>query len=173
MNAADGAAPEVDDGPHVVCEVEATVRRSLADFDRWFSDVKLETILEGRGAIPRVVGSELVSGVWGDPGARRRVRMADGTQVLEEILLNARPDHFAYVVWDFPGPVGACARYARGDFRMMATDGETTHVRWRYAFRPRNPLAALLLRPVVAWRFRPFMQAGIAAIRREAEAASL
>ena len=161
--------PDLSDGRHVANIAEIDVAMPLDAFDAWFQHVALEDILPGYGSIPRIVRSDLVKGVWSDPGARRRVHMADGTSVLEEVLAQNRPNHFSYMVWGFPGLVGGLAAYANGEFFTTPAGPVATHVRWRYRFRPRNALATPALKAIIATQFRPFMAVCIDTIKSVAE----
>lgn len=161
--------PPLRKGRHVVSEVSTRVSLAIGHFDSWFKTVELEEILPGHGSIPRIVRSQLVKGKWSDPGARRRVFMADGSSVLEEVLEQDRPSYFAYMVWQFKGPIGLLAHYGRGEFLVTAVGDHATDVRWVYSFAPRTFLAVPGLYVVVQKAFRPFMEVCIETIRRVAE----
>lgn len=161
--------PSLRKSRHVVSEVSTRVALAIDQFDSWFKTVELEKILPGHGSIPRVVSSQLVNGTWSNPGARRRVFMADGSSVLEEVLEQDRPSYFAYMVWQFKGPIGLLAHYGRGEFLVTAAGDHATDVRWVYSFAPRTFLAVPGLYVVVQKAFRPFMEVCIETIRRVAE----
>lgn len=169
MDDAAAIRPNLTDAHHVANIAETEIAVPLPAFDAWFQHVALEDILPGYGTIPRIVRSDLITGVWSDPGARRRVHMADGTSVLEEVLAQDRPHHFSYMVWDFPGVIGTLASYANGEFFTTAAGEDATAMRWRYRFRPRGRLATPVLKAIVATQFRPFMQVCIDTIKSVAE----
>jgi len=166
---AQAARPALRQGRHIAAEASITVARPLDRFDRWFQHVALEDILLGHGSIPAITHTAMIAGTWSEPGARRRVFMADGSSVLEEVIAQDRPHYFAYMVWGFGGLIGRLAAYGRGEFFTQARGDGATEIRWVYSFAPRSALAALPLALIVRAAFRPFMRASIDTIRRVAE----
>lgn len=162
--------PQVQDGLHITQTVSAEVDASPEAFSRWLNGARLEDILPGSGIVPRVVGTRPVAGVWGKPGAQRRVLLADGTSVREEITANDPPTYFAYKVWGMSGPGGKLIRYIRGEFFISEAPGSRTRVEWRYSFKPRSPLAWPYVTLFSSFGFRPFLKTGLAAIKTGAEA---
>lgn len=139
-------------------------------FRIWLDGAALEDILPGSSLIPAVTGTELLDRTWGEPGARRRVILADGSHALEAITANGRPGYFAYKVWVKVGPGQRLIRYIRGEFLLSPTQDGRTHVESRYSFRPRIPLACLHVSAFSSLGFKPFLDNGIDAIKQQAEA---
>ena len=117
-------------------------------FAAWFIGVPLEAQLKGTDPIPGVKHTELLSGTWGQKGARRRVVLTDGGEALEEIIESDLPDTFRYIVWNYTTEAAAYVRYGVGEFRFEPV-GDTTRVIWTYAFKPRG-----LARDMVPQRLR-------------------
>jgi hypothetical protein len=161
--------PALRAGHHVCSDVFIEIAVPIETLEPWFRAVPLEQILPGHGSIPATTGSRPAIGVWNDPGARRRVLMADGSSVLEEVLARDVPDYFTYLVWGFKPPLGLLVRYGRGEFFFTAQGPNTTRLGWAYHFAPRTILAVPLLALIVRRVFKPFMQACIGTIRDVAE----
>lgn len=104
-----------------------------------------ELFTQRSGPIPPVARCEDPRGTWGEPGASRRVVLADGSTNLETLVGADRDDlDYRYQLTEFTGPfrflVGAVD--GRFDFEPV---GESTRVTWSWALHPANPVGALLL----------------------------
>ena len=165
----DNAEPAIEEGAHVTEVVIRTLDVPIARFHAWFIQAKLEDILPGSAMIPRVVGSELIDGNWGEVGARRRVLLQGGGSALEQITANDVPRYFAYKVWAIGGPGERLIRYIRGEFFVTPLPGDRTRVEWRYSFKPRTPLAQPYVSAFASLGFKPFLVSGIEAIKAAAE----
>lgn len=117
----------------------------------------LPKVLTGYGPLPAVVRTSGLTGPWDVPGSMRVVHLADGSTVREQLTLHARPDRFAYRVWDFGHPaLRLLATGGRGEWTFAAADGGTD-VSWTYTFTARNAPAAWPLSGIVGWLWRGYM----------------
>lgn len=163
------AEPGVEEGGYVTQIVVRTVNLPIGQFHEWFLDADLEDILPGSALIPRVVGTEMIDGTWGQVGARRRVLLHGGGSALEQITANNPPDYFAYRVWNIGGPGERLIRYIRGEFFVTSRPDGRTRVEWRYSLRPRTSLARPLVSAFASLGIQPFLESGIDAIKAGAE----
>lgn len=166
-----GPRPEIAEGELIAHTEEVVVAVPLDRYAAWAATASLESHLRGTSRLPAVARTEELSGAWGEPGARRRVVLSDGHQVAEEILANEPPSRFRYEVWGFTNFGRFLTDYAVGEFRISG-EGDTTRVRWTYAFHPRSRLAAPLLSRFVDSVWTEFMRTSLETIRREAEASA-
>jgi hypothetical protein len=148
---------------HVTSVVEIDMPVSLEAYNRFADSVPLEKVLVGTKQIPRVVRTEPLKGVFGQPGSRRRVVLEDGNTALEEVI-EKQPGSFRYVVWNFTSSAGRYIAYAEGHF-VMSENAQGTHIRWSYAFRPRSGFDGLLITSFVHHEYHAFMERGMAATR--------
>lgn len=117
----------------------------------------LPQVLTGYGPLPAVVGTSENTGPWDHPGSARRIHLADGTTVREQVTHHDGPRFFAYRVWDFGHPiVRGLASEARGEWTFAAVPGGT-RVTWTYTFTARNSLAAVPLSAIAQWLWRGYM----------------
>jgi hypothetical protein len=132
--------------------------------------MKLEEVLPGSASVGRVVRTDPLTGTWGEPGSRRRVVLADGNSLLEEVLISQLPEMFRYEVWSFTSEAGKYAAYGIGQFQLKKA-GTSTDVVWSYYFRPRGWVDAWLMRPFVTQDYHQFMTGGLMEIGVRASAA--
>lgn len=165
------SAPQLLAGTHITQIVTRTIDTPIDDFYTWFSNASLEDILPGSPMVPRVTGTELIAGTWGEVGAKRKVLLADGSTALEQIIANDPPKYFSYKVWSTGGLGQRLIRYIRGEFFLKPTSDGKTHIEWRYSFKPRSPLAYPHLTLFANLGFQPFLVSGIEAIKSGGEAA--
>ncbi|MDP2215474.1 SRPBCC family protein [Phenylobacterium sp.] len=161
-------------------EVSTTAAASLAQVWAAFVPIDLAQVFpKGSGPIPAVVGTSDQTGPWDVVGSARRVRLADGTSVREEIMASAPCDgaapsggraRFAYRVDGFTGPLAALTDAAFGEWTFMETAPGRTEITWRYTFVPRSRLMAAPLSVIIALFWRTYMRRGIENVRRLAEA---
>jgi hypothetical protein len=117
----------------------------------------LPQVLTGYGPLPAVVRTSDNTGPWEQPGSTRRIHLADGTTVREQVTLHDRPRLFAYRVWDFGNPIlRNLADEARGEWTFAPTP-EGTLVSWTYTFTAKNGLAAVPLSGIARWLWRGYM----------------
>ena len=117
----------------------------------------LPKLLTGYGPLPAVVGTSDNTGPWDRPGSARRIQLADGTTVREQVTDHDGPRFFAYRVWEFGNPiVRTLANEARGEWTFAAAPGGT-QVTWTYTFIAKNSLAAVPLSGIAQWLWRGYM----------------
>jgi hypothetical protein len=164
-------------GPRATVETSAAV--PLATAWETFVPVDLaEVFPNAKGPVPAVRGTSGQQGRWDVVGRSRSVHLGDGSTVHEEITASdpsggAGPAGnvatFSYRVSGFTGPIGALAKEAHGTWRFEQISPRKTVIRWTYIFVPKNGLASLPLRFVLATFWRAYMRDGIANVRRIAE----
>jgi hypothetical protein len=166
--------------PGPSAQVSTAASGSLAQVWAVFVPIDLAQVFpKGSGPIPAVVGTSDQTGPWDVVGSARRVRLADGTSVREEILASAPCDgappsdgraRFAYRVDGFTGPLSILTTAAYGEWTFVETAPDRTEITWRYAFTPRSALMAAPLSALIALFWRTYMRRGIENVRRLAEA---
>ena len=108
----------------------------------------LESLLPGTRRLPGVVATEPLNDIaFPAPGARRRVRLADGNSAVEQVLENRPNAYFAYQVWAYTSPEARPVHYAKGEFWYLPAAAGCT-LRWRYSFHLRGNRFPGLLGPV-------------------------
>lgn len=141
-------------------------------FDFIAAEEVLPQILTGYGPLPAVVGTSGHTGPWTVAGSRRKVHLADGGSVSEQVTLFARPARFAYRVWDFTHPViRLLAESARGEWRFDFDGSAATRVVWTYTFVPRHALARWLVWLIANVLWRGYMRVCLVNSRAQLEAA--
>jgi uncharacterized protein YndB with AHSA1/START domain len=134
------------------------VRRPLEEvYDFAVAEASFPRIVHALGPIPGIARVEMLDGRVLERGARRRVTMTDGSEVLEEILDAERPRRHRYRWLDPPAaPFNLLVRSGEGDWRFAAADGGT-RVEWTYTFDLTTPLVYPLAAAVLTL-FRRWMQ---------------
>ncbi len=147
---------------------------AAVDIDRPVEEVYDFAVAEGTfprivralGPIPGIAHVEMEGGRPLEPGARRRVRMSDGSEVREEILEVERPRRHRYRWMEPPkAPFNLLVKSGEGDWRF-APAGAGTRVEWVYTFELTTPLVYPLAAAVLAL-FRRWMQRGLERLREE------
>ncbi|MFN3627998.1 MAG: SRPBCC family protein [Parvibaculum sp.] len=161
-------------------EVSTTASASLAQVWAVFVPIDLAQVFpKGSGPIPAVLRTSDQTGPWDVVGSARRVRLADGTAVREEILASEPCDgaaptngraRFAYRVGGFTGPLATLTSAAFGEWTFIEAAPGRTEISWRYTFVPRSALMAAPLSALIALFWRTYMRRGIENVRRLAEA---
>ena len=103
-------------------------------------------------------------------GTRRRVELADGSTIEEEVLEFDVPRRHRYRVSGYHGLLAALVREAEGDWEFSAAEGGTRIV-WRYAYHGRGAWAALPLAVIVKGPFRSALGAALQKLRSQLAAA--
>lgn len=107
----------------------------------------------GYGPIPAIRRLEMLEGAVPAVGARRRVVLADDSELLEEILVLDRPRHHVYRVTGYRRPFSWLTSEGEGEWRFepIATGAR---VAWHY----RHELVSPWVRPLAALIVSRFMQ---------------
>ena len=100
----------------------------------------LEDMVLPTRRLPGVAGvTPLTPGPWGTVGGRRIVRLTDGAETTEQVLVHTPAELFRYQVWNYTTSAARPIAYALGEFRFSALDGGArTELTWTYAFRLRG-----------------------------------
>ena len=142
----------------VRAEASVVVTRPLGEvFDFAVAPESQPLLLRAAPPIPGVTGIEMLEGGVLETGARRRVRLSDGSTLREEVIALDRPRRHAYRWLDRPAsPLDWLVRAAVGDWTFSG-DEARTRVDWTYTFTLTSPLAWPLA-TAVAWLFQRWMQ---------------
>lgn len=112
------------------------------------------------GPIPGVAGSRMVDAPAPKAGAKRDVRLTDGTTIHEVLLAYDRPSRHHYRWLKPPAPPFSwLVKCGEGDWTFSATQ-KGTRIVWLYHFDLTSPLARVLS-PALLWFFRRWMQTGL------------
>ncbi len=129
--------------------------------------------LRAYGLAPGVRGGvRLTQGGWDHPGARRVVVLDEGATLVEEIERIEAPHRFGYRVSDFSFSMKNLASEGHGYWEFVPS-AEGTRVTWTYVFTARSCPVEPALRAAVGAFFQPYMERGLASIRRSIEAPAL
>jgi hypothetical protein len=153
--------------------VTATIRAPIEQvFAYTVAEDVLPKVLKRYGPIPSIAGTKILHGPWERVGADRRVLMAGGGSLHEQITAFERPGSFTYQVDDFQDtPLRALARRGVGNFTFREVGG-ATQVDWTYSFEPKSALTHPLLSVFVGTLYRGFMQQALGRIRANVERAA-
>ncbi|APR78239.1 Hypothetical protein A7982_03586 [Minicystis rosea] len=166
---APAGAPPVDED-----RVSSTVTTEVhAPIDEVFKYVVDEGTpardLRAYGAAPGVRGGiRLTEGGWDHVGAKRVVLLEGGSTLREEIELLDPPRRFGYRVSDFDFSIKDLASEGHGYWEFTPT-AAGTRVTWTYVFTAKSCPARPALRAAVGTFFHPYMERGLASIRRRIE----
>lgn len=136
---------------------------------------QLETVLRDAAFLPGVARTTDTTGPWDKAGSTRIVHLTDGTTVRETVTSATAPDYFAYRLTEFSSPmVRMLVKEARGQW-WFTDSGSGLQAKWTYTAESRNPLAAVLLVPVIKILWNRYMKAAmnVTKIRAEAEVARI
>ena len=107
--------------------------------------IPLPTIFRRRyGPIPPIkqVGDQ--TGAWDTPGQARKVLLAGGGSMREELTKVDPPRSFSYTLTDIRGPLTPLVSWVEGEW-LFTPKGTGTEVTWRWTIHPRFQLAAPLI----------------------------
>lgn len=121
-------------------------------YARVFDAGRFPELFRGYGPVPGI--SFIVSE---GQGARRRVVLRDGHEVLERFEVTEPDRRLVYEASNFAAPLRWWCESARGEWTFEHR-GDGTEVSWLYQFKVGNPFAAWAVRAVVA----PFFQLAMA-----------
>ena len=109
------------------------------------------------------------TGPWDKAGSTRIVHLTDGTTVRETVTSATAPDYFAYRLTEFSSPmVRMLVKEARGQW-WFTDSGSGLQAKWTYTAESRNPLAAVLLVPVIKILWNRYMKAAMNVTKTRAE----
>ena len=162
----------------IVVEVRGPVPAAIETVFDVFLKIDLSTILLGYGPLPAVVAVADQTGEWDEIGQSRFIRLADGHEMLETLLVVDPPRHFAYDVSELTNVLRFLVRRFRGAWTFeestLPGGATVTLAHWRYEFAPRSRLARPLARLILHAFWRPTMEralelASAQAVAKQAE----
>jgi hypothetical protein len=123
--------PAIDPAAPMIARTERIVIGRSPDAVRdWVILGPLEEMVLPTRRLPGVAGvTPLTPGPWGAPGGRRIVRLTDGAETTEQVVVN-NPDIFRYQVWNYTTAAAKPVAYALGEFRFAPLDGGRTELAW-------------------------------------------
>jgi hypothetical protein len=131
---------------------------------------QLETVLRDAAFLPGVAKTTDTTGPWDKAGSTRIVHLTDGTTVRETVTSATAPDYFAYRLTEFSSPmIRMLVKEARGQW-WFTDSGSGLQAKWTYTAESRNPLAAVLLVPVIKILWNRYMKAAMNVTKTRAEA---
>jgi hypothetical protein len=132
-------------------------------FDFAVANENMPRIMQRFGPIPAVASVEVLDGAKLAAGVKRRVRMADQSEIIEEVLVLDRPRHHRYRWLTAPAPpFSLLVRSATGDWVFTAS-AKGTHLDVTYTFELTSPLAAPIAAAVLVL-FKRWVQRGLSRI---------
>ncbi|WP_111656259.1 SRPBCC family protein [Isoalcanivorax indicus] len=162
--------PRQVDRSSIIHTVEVDIQAPADALLDWIITVPLEDVFLAYRSLPGVATSEVLTDTWGTPGTRRRVRLEDGHQVVEQLLSVVPGEHFSYQLWGFTNEAGLLAEYAIGRFELESRPGgELTRVTWTYSFTPKGPVRRIPLSLFVRTNWRGYMSAALERLGAEAD----
>jgi Polyketide cyclase / dehydrase and lipid transport len=96
------------------------------------------------GPIPPVKGVREQTGAWDAAGQTRRVRLAGGATMREELTSVDPPRSFGYRLTDLTGPMALLVDHVVGEW-IFAPAGGGTEITWRWDIYPRSALTSRAL----------------------------
>jgi hypothetical protein len=131
--------PAIDpEAPMIARTERISISRPPQAVSDWVVLGALEEMVLPTKRLPGVAGvTPLTPGPWGSPGGRRIVRLTDGAQTTEQVVVRTQ-ELFRYQVWNYTSAAARPVAYAIGEFRFTPLDGGRTDLTWTYAFRLRG-----------------------------------
>jgi len=162
--------PDVATDGFIDSVTEATIDMSVPDLRAFLIANPITDFLEPTGDISAPASFEIISGIWPQSDAVRRVKLEDGHYVIERILVN-EPALFTYQIWVFTNDVGRGVAQIVGEQRFIAEGPASTRFEWTYRVLPNS----VFTRPFVR-RSQPdiqrYLQNATDAMAREANASA-
>lgn len=159
-----------DEDDYVSNTASVTVPLDPAELRAFLSENgSLIAYMEPVGSIAPPSARTPIEGTWPDEGARRRLTLADGHQLLERSLKN-ETDDFRYQAFGFTNAAGRGVDHIYADWRLTPTPDGGTRFEWTYRLAPKNPVARLVVRRTRDRELAPFMQGTLDRMASEIEA---
>ncbi len=166
------APPEVARSGFLTAYVEETIPMDLDELRAFMVERPLIYFLRPTESIANPVAAEVLEGTWPEPGAARRLRLADGHYVIERVIEN-EPEFFKYQVFVFTNETGRGVEQIVGEQRFVP--GESgTRFEWTYNVLPRSFITRQVVRSnmdeieaYIAGGLQRFAEAARAAVGEE------
>ena len=149
--------------------VETTVDAPREQAFSTIAAIDLTSIFVGYGPLPAVTGVSHQAGDWDGAGQTRSVSLSDGSSAREGLTEYRHPEYFSYTLTGFTNALRFLVTAAHGEWWFEPVSAVKTHIRWRYAFQPRNVITAPLLWFVVAVLWRGYMEKALSLSKRQVE----
>jgi len=150
-------------------KASVTIGRDRDQFFFWFMSIDPPLFLHRYLIIPGVVGVRNQSGPMHIPGSARELVLSDGTSTREEILTSDPPKSIHYRITDLTNIFRYLVHEGKADFSFTELTTGETQVDWQYAFIGHNSIAALILKPLVSFFWRGYMQSALTKVKQLAE----
>lgn len=138
------APPEVATSGFEAAYVEQTIPMTVPQLRQFMDEQPLISFLKPTENIANPIDSEILQGTWAEPGAIRRLQLADGHYVIERILDN-EPEFFQYQIFVFTNATGRGVEQIVGEQRFVPVEGGT-RFEWTYQVLPKNFVTRLFVR---------------------------
>jgi YD repeat-containing protein len=133
--------------------------------------IDLSSIFTGFGPLPAVTGVTDQTGDWDAAGQTRSVTLADGSSAREKLTGYKSPEYFSYTVSGFTGVLRFLTTSADGEWWFETVSEAKTHIKWRYAYNPRNVITVPLLWFIVNVLWRGYMRKALSLSKCQIEKA--
>ena len=138
------APPTVATSGFLTAYADETIPMSVTQLRKFLKDQPLIGFLEPTENISNPVDTEVLAGTWGETGAVRRVKLADGHYVIERIVENDL-SLFKYQLFVFTNSTARGVSQIVGEQRFVPVDAGT-RFEWYYNVLPRNAFTRLFVR---------------------------
>jgi hypothetical protein len=163
------AAPVPSEEGHVSYVATRTLAVPAATAKAWIDEGRMFDALTSTDKVSKPAKSEILSGIWPQTGAVRRVTQADGHFIAERVIENTESG-FSYQIYGLTSAAGNSIAYGLGEFRVTPVDASSCTLTWIYQLKPKNPVAGFFVNRFVKNDFAPFMEGGMEGLTRLAEA---
>lgn len=153
----------------VSAKASVTIGRDREQFFYWFMSIDPPLFLHSYLIIPGVVEVRNQSGPMHIPGSERELVLSDGTSTIEKILTSDPPNSIHYRITDLTNIFKYLVKEGKANFAFTEPASGVTHIEWHYAFIGHNPIAALILKPLVSTFWRGYMQSALTRVRKLAD----
>ena len=138
------APPEIATSGFLTAYTEQTIAMAAEDVRAFLDERPIIDFLMPTENIANPVESEVVKGVWPNPGAFRWLKLSDGHYVMERVIENGA-DVFRYQVFVFTNATGRGVEQIVGEQRFVPVEGGT-RIEWTYNVLPTNFVTRLFVR---------------------------
>ena len=147
------------DGSYLTNTVTATLRGTVEGVRAHFEENPVTDFTVPTESIPAIEDITYLAGTWPDPGALRRVDLANGYSVHEQVIVNT-DTRFVYQIWNITAPAGRAINHIKGEFNFDQ-QGDEVKITWDYNIKPRAFFVRPAINTFLEEDFGPFMQAGM------------
>jgi hypothetical protein len=153
----------------IAATVEAIVNGPREQVFPTIASIDLSSIFTGFGPLPAVTGVTDQVGGWDSAGQTRSVMLSDGSSASESLTEYRHPAYFSYTLGGFTNVLRFLTTSANGEWWFESISEAKTHIRWRYAFKPRSVVTVPLLWFVANALWRGYMNKALALSKRQVE----